>query len=203
MPFDVNVANGIGLSNSPATQSRMGRPDLTSADFLRLMTENALQCQPPLGLIRDFVYDNNKDFPHTIDLKMHGARPFVDAARIFALANNVAMTSTAQRLRGAAEATNLGADVEAMIEATAGSAHPSHVLVRRRFRHRPVEQDNGRQSQGAGEDEQPGHADPAVEDRRPHQGQGEDQANGRTDHGHHLGAVLLPGQVGSQGGHRR
>lgn len=84
--------------------------------FLRLMTENALQCQPPLGLIRDFVYDNNKDFPHTIDLKMYGSRPFVDAARIFSLANNVAMTSTAQRLRGAAEATNLGADVEAMVD---------------------------------------------------------------------------------------
>jgi CBS domain-containing protein len=84
--------------------------------FLRLMTENALQCQPPLGLIRDFVYDNNKDFPHTIDLKMHGSRPFVDAARIFALANGVTVTSTAQRLRGAAGATNLGADVEAMID---------------------------------------------------------------------------------------
>lgn len=84
--------------------------------FLRLMTENALQCQPPLGLIRDFTYDNNKDFPHTIDLKMHGSRPFVDAARIFSLANNVAATSTAQRLRAAAEATNLGADVEAMID---------------------------------------------------------------------------------------
>ena len=84
--------------------------------FLRLMSENALQCQPPLGLIRDFTYDNNKEFPHTIDLKMHGSRPFVDAARIFALANGVAVTSTAQRLRGAAEATHLGADVEAMID---------------------------------------------------------------------------------------
>ena len=84
--------------------------------FLRLISENALQCAPPLGMIRDFVYDNNKDFPHTIDLKMYGSRPFVDAARIFALANNVAMTGTAQRLRGAAEATNLGADVEAMID---------------------------------------------------------------------------------------
>ena len=84
--------------------------------FLRLMTENALQCQPPLGLIRDFVYDNNKDFPRTLDLKMYGSRPFVDAARIFALANGVAMTGTAQRLRGAAGATNLGADVEAMVD---------------------------------------------------------------------------------------
>ncbi|KAB2938079.1 MAG: CBS domain-containing protein [Rhodocyclaceae bacterium] len=84
--------------------------------FLRLMSENALQCAPPLGMIRDFVYDNSKDFPHTIDLKMYGSRPFVDAARIFALTNNVAMTGTAQRLRGAAEATNLGADIEAMID---------------------------------------------------------------------------------------
>lgn len=84
--------------------------------FLRLMSENALQCQPPLGLIRDFVFDNNKEFPHTIDLKMYGSRPFVDAARIFSLANGVALTGTAQRLRGAAGATNLGADVEAIID---------------------------------------------------------------------------------------
>lgn len=84
--------------------------------FLRLMSENALQCQPPLGLIRDFVFDNNKDFPHTIDLKMYGSRPFVDAARIFSLANGVAQTGTAQRLRGAAGATSFGADLEAMID---------------------------------------------------------------------------------------
>ncbi len=47
MSFNVNVTNGIGLSNSPATQSRMGRADLTSADFLRLMTEQ-LKNQDPL-----------------------------------------------------------------------------------------------------------------------------------------------------------
>jgi CBS domain-containing protein len=78
--------------------------------FLRQMTENALQCQPPLGLVRDFVYDGNKDFPHTIDLKMYGSRPFVDAARILSLANGVGQTSTAQRLRGAAETMHFGGD---------------------------------------------------------------------------------------------
>jgi len=88
-----------------------------AALFLRLMAENALQCQPPLGLIRDFVFDKNKDFPHTLDLKMYGSRPFVDAARIMALANGVAVTSTAQRLRGATEAAGLGgSDVEAIID---------------------------------------------------------------------------------------
>ncbi|MDR2241023.1 MAG: DUF294 nucleotidyltransferase-like domain-containing protein [Zoogloeaceae bacterium] len=84
--------------------------------FLRLMAENALQCTPPLGLIRDFTYDGNKAFPHTLDLKMHGARPFVDAARIFSLAHGVATTGTAQRLRGVADAAGLGAGVEAIID---------------------------------------------------------------------------------------
>ena len=47
MSFDVNVANGIGLTSSPQTQSRMGKSDLTQADFLRLMTEQ-LKNQDPL-----------------------------------------------------------------------------------------------------------------------------------------------------------
>ena len=87
-----------------------------AALFLRLMSENALQCQPPLGMIRDFVFDNNKEFPHTIDLKMYGSRPFVDAARIYSLGHGVALTGTAQRLRGAAEVTSFGSGVEAMID---------------------------------------------------------------------------------------
>jgi CBS domain-containing protein len=74
--------------------------------FLRLMAENAMHCEPPLGTIRDFVYDNPEEFPHTIDLKTYGSRPFVDAARVFSLAHAVPHTSTAERLRGAAEALN-------------------------------------------------------------------------------------------------
>ena len=67
--------------------------------FLRQMTVNAMQCNPPLGLIRDFTFDRCREFPHSIDLKMFGTRPFVDAARIFSLAHGIADTSTAQRLR--------------------------------------------------------------------------------------------------------
>ncbi|HCX34540.1 MAG TPA: nucleotidyltransferase [Rhodocyclaceae bacterium] len=83
--------------------------------FLRQMAENALQCQPPLGLIRDFVFDSNPGFPHTIDLKMYGSRPFVDAARIFALANGVAETGTVQRLRAVASRMSFGRDDVAAI----------------------------------------------------------------------------------------
>ncbi len=70
--------------------------------FLRLMAENAVQVAPPLGMIRDFSFDNNADFPHTIDLKTFGARLFVDAARIIALANGIPHSSTVERLRAAA-----------------------------------------------------------------------------------------------------
>ncbi|MBK7562922.1 MAG: hypothetical protein IPI21_00935 [Propionivibrio sp.] len=58
--------------------------------------------ESPLNWWQGFRYDGNKKYPHTIDLKMHGSRPFVDAARIHALANGVPDTNTVERLRGAA-----------------------------------------------------------------------------------------------------
>lgn len=85
--------------------------------FLHLMAENALQCAPPLGMIRDFVFDGNKDFPNTLDLKMYGSRPFVDAARLLSLTHGVRQTSTAQRLLGASKSVNFGSDdVAAMVD---------------------------------------------------------------------------------------
>lgn len=78
--------------------------------FLRFMAGNAVQTEPPLGLLRDFVFDKNEKFPHTLDLKMAGARLFVDAARILALANGVGETGTAERLRELAERGKLGRD---------------------------------------------------------------------------------------------
>jgi CBS domain-containing protein len=76
--------------------------------FLRHMAENALGCRPPLGMIRDFVYDRSREFPHTLDLKMNGSRPFVDAARILGLAHGVPHTSTAERLRAVEDALQFG-----------------------------------------------------------------------------------------------
>ena len=85
--------------------------------FLRFMAENAVKAAPPLGMIRDFVYDNNPEFPHTLDLKAFGTRPFVDAARIIALAHGIPHSSTTARLRAAAEQKKLGGDdIDAAIE---------------------------------------------------------------------------------------
>src|SRR6185436_4569050 len=63
--------------------------------FLRFMVENALQSEPPLGLVRAFVTDDDG----TLDLKVRGTRIFVDAARAFALGFALPETGTAARLR--------------------------------------------------------------------------------------------------------
>ena len=44
------------------------------------------------------------DAPKTINLKLYGVRPFVDAARILALARGLPQTTTADRLRAASAA---------------------------------------------------------------------------------------------------
>src|SRR5574340_272717 len=51
--------------------------------FLHLLAGNALRNRPPLGVVRDFVLSEDDAHPHTLDLKLNGATPFVDAARIF------------------------------------------------------------------------------------------------------------------------
>jgi CBS domain-containing protein len=69
--------------------------------FLRLMAENALESRPPLGLWRDFAAVRDDGQARGLDLKLNGARPFIDAARIYALGHGIAATNTAQRLRAA------------------------------------------------------------------------------------------------------
>jgi CBS domain-containing protein len=83
--------------------------------FLTLMAQNALRHRPPLGRIRDFVFDGSKEFPHTLDLKAFGSRLFVDAARVLALARAIPHTSTPERLRAVAEAGGLDRDGVAAI----------------------------------------------------------------------------------------
>ncbi len=69
--------------------------------FLKKMVSNALDNRPPLGILRDFLLTKDKNNQHTLDLKLNGVTPLVDAARIFALAAGVNDTNTAHRLRAA------------------------------------------------------------------------------------------------------
>lgn len=84
--------------------------------FQRLMAANAMRHRPPIGRIRDFVVTRkgNEKTP-MLDLKEQGLTPFVDGARLLALANGVGATNTLDRLHQLIEA---GA-----IEAKDGSAY--------------------------------------------------------------------------------
>lgn len=75
--------------------------------FLRQMAQNALRNRPPLGLVQDLVTAMGSQKATMVDLKLHGAMPFVDAARIFSLAAGVSQTNTGQRLREAAHKLNI------------------------------------------------------------------------------------------------
>ncbi|MFA5826276.1 MAG: DUF294 nucleotidyltransferase-like domain-containing protein, partial [Gallionellaceae bacterium] len=82
--------------------------------FLHQMAENALHNRPPLGVVRDFVVGKG----NTLDLKINGITPFVDAARIFSLAAGVVHTNTIQRLRLSAAKMNLHeSEIDAWIDA--------------------------------------------------------------------------------------
>jgi CBS domain-containing protein len=106
--------------------------------FLLEMARGALATRPPLGLLREFQFDRSPDFPRTIDLKLYGLRPFVEAARINALRHGVAHTNTAERLRLAAPAMHLASgDVAAMVDAF-------YFIQRLRLRHQQFDADAAR-----------------------------------------------------------
>ncbi|WP_301102100.1 DUF294 nucleotidyltransferase-like domain-containing protein [Propionivibrio sp.] len=75
--------------------------------FLRALVDNTMNWASPLNWWQGFRFDGKHAFAHTIDLKLHGARPFVDAARIYALAHGVPETNTVERLRAAASKSGM------------------------------------------------------------------------------------------------
>jgi CBS domain-containing protein len=106
--------------------------------FMRMMALNALSVLPPLGKIRDFITDADPEHPGTIDLKKFGARLFIDAARILALAKEVSNTNTVQRLRLTSAKLNMPQEeVAAIIEGF-------NFIQLIRLRHQHFEQDHGR-----------------------------------------------------------
>jgi len=108
------------------------------AIFLRMLAVNALSVSPPLGIIRDFVTDLHTDRPGCIDLKVYGARLFIDAARIFALAQGVHATNTVQRLRQAGERMGMPAgELAAIVDGF-------HFIQQLRLRHQHFAEEHGR-----------------------------------------------------------
>ncbi|UVL64395.1 DUF294 nucleotidyltransferase-like domain-containing protein [Pseudomonas sp. B21-032] len=68
--------------------------------FQRMMADNALRQRPPVGRFREFVLTRQgNDKAATLDLKVQGLTPFVDGARLLALANGIGANNTLERLR--------------------------------------------------------------------------------------------------------
>ena len=98
--FDFRAVHGeLGLADS----LREWLFDYTRDNklFLRLMVQNALEAEPPLGIIRGFATADEGAYKGTFDVKSRGTRLFVDAARVLALDKGVADPATAARLRQA------------------------------------------------------------------------------------------------------
>jgi CBS domain-containing protein len=108
--------------------------------FLRMLAANALSVLPPLGKIRDFVTDADPEHPGTIDLKKFGARLFIDAARVFAMAHDVAATNTVQRIKLTAPAMNVSN------EEAAAAIDGFNFIQLLRLRHQHSEQTQGREA---------------------------------------------------------
>ncbi len=104
--------------------------------FQRMLAGQAVAVLPPLGVIRDFVTEAGEDGQQVIDLKKFGSRLFVDAARVFALANGIQSANTVTRLRRAAVSTG-GAGYEALVDAF-------NFIQLLRLRHQYLESGQGR-----------------------------------------------------------
>jgi CBS domain-containing protein len=67
--------------------------------FQRMLAENALRQRPPVGRLREFVLSKKSGEKATLDLKVQGLTPFVDGARLLALANGIETNNTLERFR--------------------------------------------------------------------------------------------------------
>jgi CBS domain-containing protein len=77
--------------------------------FLKQMADNALRNRPPLNWFGEFSGAQDPSGGETIDLKLNGSVPFVDGARILALANGVVATNTVERFVQAGEGAGIAA----------------------------------------------------------------------------------------------
>ena len=104
--------------------------------FQRLMASNALRHRPPVGRFRDFVLER-KGGKDTLDLKVQGLTPFVDGARLLALANGIGECNTLQRLRLLVE--------KGAMDAKDGAAYEEayHFIQQTRMQHHQQQTRNG------------------------------------------------------------
>ena len=96
--FDLRVVWGDESGGEQLCQSILAQV-ADNALFQRMMADNALRQRPPVGRFKDFVVARKGNEKDTLDLKTQGLTPFVDGARLLALAHGVSANNTLERLR--------------------------------------------------------------------------------------------------------
>jgi CBS domain-containing protein len=71
--------------------------------FLKQLSDNALATEPPLNWLGNLSATAEVGGRQIVDLKRYGVRPFVDAARVLALAHEIEATNTVERLQALVE----------------------------------------------------------------------------------------------------
>lgn len=100
--FDFRVISGdTGLGNE--LRSHLFEKLPKSSLFLSMMAKNAVETPAPLSFFRNFLLEKDGQHKDQFDLKLRALLPLVDMARIMALQNGIAETSTINRYRQLAE----------------------------------------------------------------------------------------------------
>jgi CBS domain-containing protein len=115
--FDLRAIAGRAELAQPLTAHLVERAPRVPR-FLKQLAENALQNRPPLAWHGGLETVREADWRDVVDLKLHGAMPFTDAARILALARGVDATGTRARFEALAAS---GALAPADADAAAGA----------------------------------------------------------------------------------
>ena len=101
--FDFRALWGVPRL-ADALRADVGTRARSNRRFLKQMADNALANRPPLNWRGELHATDEGAGDEAIDLKMSGSAPFVDAARIFALAAGITATNTVDRLAQAGAA---------------------------------------------------------------------------------------------------
>lgn len=107
--FDFRALTGDSTL-AGALRDRITRRAAATPRFLKQMSDNALRSGPPVswtGGLFETLFTREET---RIDLKLNGTAPFVDGARVLALAGGVRETGTAERLQALAAAGRLLSD---------------------------------------------------------------------------------------------
>lgn len=115
--FDFRAIAG-DASLATALRARVTERAAANARFLKQMSDNARRNGPPASWTGGLIGQLFTHEADEVDLKLHGTVPFVDGARLLALAHRVPATGTADRLRALVDGGALrAAEANAWIDA--------------------------------------------------------------------------------------